>query len=87
MQLVSQILLPQDCLHQTQMMLGTLKFKVRLPLHYNLCFDLHSVKTGRQLVISLSSSSFLVFGVAPNEVEFSNLKQTNFVGESAAMEE
>jgi hypothetical protein len=32
-QLVSQLLVPQDYLHQTQMMLGILKFKVRLPLH------------------------------------------------------
>jgi hypothetical protein len=31
--LVSQLLLPQDCHHQTQTMLGILKFKVHLPMH------------------------------------------------------
>jgi hypothetical protein len=49
-------------------MLGILKFKVHLPLHQNFSFDLHSVKTDRQLIVSLS---FPVLGVAPNKVEFS----------------
>jgi hypothetical protein len=61
-------------------MLGILKFKVRLPLHYNLCFDLHSVKTDRQLIISLP---FPVLGVDPNEVDFPiSHTHTNFVGDS-----
>jgi hypothetical protein len=42
-------LLPQDCYHQTQMMLGILKLKAHLPLH--LCFDLHSVKSNKYLIV------------------------------------
>jgi hypothetical protein len=53
MQLVSQHLLPQDCLIQTLMMLGILKFKLPLPLPYNSGFDTCSVKTDRQLTVSL----------------------------------
>jgi hypothetical protein len=66
------------------MMLGILKFGVCLPLHYNLCFDLHSVETDRQLIVSLS---FSVLGVAPNKVDFSSFTHTNFVGDSDAVEE
>jgi hypothetical protein len=83
---VSQFLLPQDCLHQTQMMLGILKFKVPLPLHYNSCFDLHTVKINRQLIMSLLSLLF-VLGVVCNKVEFSNLTHKDFVGDSVAVEE
>jgi hypothetical protein len=36
------------------------------------------------MIVSLS---FPILGVAPNEVEFSSLAHTNFVGESDAMEE
>jgi hypothetical protein len=44
----------------------------------------HGRPTDRQLIVSLP---FPVLGIAPNKVEFSNLAHTNFVGDSAAMEE
>jgi hypothetical protein len=55
-------------------MLGILKLKASLPLHQNLCFDLHSVKTRRQLILSLS---LLVLGIARNKVEFSKESHTH----------
>jgi hypothetical protein len=65
-------------------MLGILKLKTCLPLHQNLCFDLHSVRIDRLLIVSLSLP---VLEVASNNVEFPDLTHSNFVGDSAAVEE
>jgi hypothetical protein len=67
--LLSPVLHPQDCCHQTQMIRGNLKLNAHLPLHLNLLCDTHSVKTDRQLIISLL---FCVPGVALTKWNFPN---------------